>query len=70
MKRANVLIEEYCLKIDYINYVNIVDSMMNEDGTVKPDIFKWDGIHLNTKGCKILIDIVKPLLLSVFLNES
>ena len=66
INKANLLIEEYCSSIDNLNFINIVDSMLNDDGSVKHDIFKWDGIHLNAEGYKILIGIVKPVLMSAF----
>ena len=70
MQKTNLLIEEYCSSIDHLNFINIVDSMLNDDGSVKHDIFKWDGVHLNAEGYKIFIGIVKPVLISAFHTDT
>ena len=66
MEKANNLIEEYCSSNKDIHYINIVDPMIDSNGLVKQDLFKWDGIHLNEKGYEIWKAVIQPILLQNF----
>ena len=66
MEKANKLIESYCSTKDNLHYINIVDPMLDNNGTVKQDLFKWDGIHLNEKGYEIWKAVIKPILIRDF----
>jgi lysophospholipase L1-like esterase len=70
MQEANLLIKEYCSLNSYLNYIDIVGSMLEENGNVRPELFKWDGIHMNKRGYIIWTDVVKPILLSAFSKDS
>ena len=37
----------------YIEYINIWDSMLNQDGTRMPELFIEDGLHMNEKGYEV-----------------
>ncbi len=63
MKRANSLVEEFCNSNELINYIDIVPPMLGADGTPRPELFKWDGIHMTELGYEIWTSIVKPILL-------
>ena len=66
MEKANNLIENYCSLNENLHYINIVDPMLDSEGNVNPDLFNWDGIHLNNKGYEIWKAVIKPLLLHDF----
>jgi lysophospholipase L1-like esterase len=66
MEEANRLVENYCSLNENLQYINIVDPMLDSEGNVNPDLFKWDGIHLNNKGYKIWKAVIKPILLQDF----
>ena len=66
MQKANDLIENYCASLDNLHYINIVEPMLDKDGYVQTDLFKWDGIHMNSKGYEIWTSIIKPILLQAF----
>jgi len=63
MKRANSLVEEFCSSNDLLHYIDIVPPMLNTEGIPRPELFKWDGIHMNENGYEIWTSIVKPILL-------
>lgn len=63
MKRANSLVEEFCNSKDLLHYINIVPPMLTTEGTPRPELFKWDGIHMTELGYEIWTSIVKPILL-------
>ncbi|MHA1967581.1 MAG: GDSL-type esterase/lipase family protein [Candidatus Hodarchaeales archaeon] len=66
IQKANDLIEDYCTTFNNLHYIDIVESMLDKDGYVQTDLFKWDGVHMNSKGYEIWTSIVKPILLQGF----
>jgi len=66
INKANKLIEEYCSSKEKVQYINIVDPMLNNNGTVRKELFRWDGIHLNKKGYEIWIAVIKSVLMRDF----
>ncbi len=65
MEKVNELIEEYCNSAKYISFINIV-PILSEEGKIKKGISRWDGIHLNKKGYKLINSVIKPILLKEF----
>ena len=63
MKRANSLVEEFCNSNDLLHYIDIVPPMLTTEGTPRPELFRWDGIHMTELGYEIWTSIVKPILL-------
>ena len=63
MKRANSLIEEFCKSNDLLSYIDIVSPMLDAEGIPRPELFKWDGIHMNDRGYEIWTSIIKSILL-------
>ncbi len=43
-------------------FADVVPSMLQADGTPKPDIFVADRLHMNRKGYELWIPVIKPLL--------
>ena len=46
----------------YIEYINIWDSMLNQDGTRMPELFIEDGLHMNEKGYEVWTKKVRESL--------
>jgi lysophospholipase L1-like esterase len=46
----------------YLEYINVWDLMLNEDGTRMPDLYVEDGLHMNTKGYEIWTQLVRESL--------
>lgn len=59
---ANTLIKKFISSQSHSIFVNVHDSMLNNDGTVKPEIFMADQLHMNAKGYAIWREIIKPVL--------
>jgi lysophospholipase L1-like esterase len=66
MKEANRLVNEYCETEDSLHYIDIVEPMLDSEGNVRPEFFKWDGIHMNAEGYRIWTSVVKPILYDSF----
>ena len=46
----------------YLEYINVWDLMLNEDGTRMPDLYVEDGLHMNPKGYEIWTQRVRESL--------
>ena len=46
----------------YLEYINVWDLMLNEDGTRMPDLYVEDGLHMNPKGYEIWTHLVRESL--------
>ena len=62
MTRANSLVRDACGKDKRLDYIDIWQPMLGDDGRPRPDLFLGDGLHLNTKGYALWTSIVKPHL--------
>ena len=62
MARANSLVSDACGKDKRLDYIDIWQPMLGDDGRPKPDLFLGDGLHLNAKGYALWTSIVKPYL--------
>ncbi len=60
MKQANALIERQCKKDDKLEYIDVWNPMLGEDGKPSPELFRNDGLHLNDKGYALWKSIVEP----------
>jgi lysophospholipase L1-like esterase len=66
MKRANEMILEFCLSDERLHYIDITEPMLDEQGNTRVDLFKWDGIHMNTEGYRVWTSVIKPILVNRF----
>ena len=46
----------------YLEYINIWDPMLNQDGTRMPELFIEDGLHMNEKGYEVWTKKVRESL--------
>ena len=65
MEKINEFIEEYCYSAKTLSFIDIV-PILSEEGKIKKGISKWEGIHLNKKGYKLITSVIKPILLREF----
>jgi len=62
VERSNQLIKDFIAKQKHAKYINVFDAMLNEDGTIKQEIFLKDDLHMNEKGYAIWQKIIEPYL--------
>ena len=62
MKRANALIERYCVDTSYLAYVDVSTPMLDETGIVRGDLYLDDNLHMNADGYRLWTSIIKPRL--------
>jgi len=65
MEKTNELIEEYCNSAKNLKFIDIY-PILSEEGKIIKGISKWDGVHLNKKGYKLITSVIKPILLQHF----
>lgn len=61
-QKGNMAIKTMCDTSDDYFYLEMSSVMLNENGSIKTDIFIEDGLHLNAKGYENWTAMVKPLL--------
>ena len=62
MVKANALVSSDCAKSKRLDYIDIWQPMLGDDGKPMPNLFLRDGLHLNAKGYALWTSLVKPLL--------
>ncbi len=58
----NQHLEVYSQLFDYVQYVNIRDTMLNAEGTPKAEIFLEDKLHMNTAGYDLWAEVIKKYI--------
>lgn len=61
--KANRLIKRYLKRDATATYVNIHDAMLLPDGSVNPELFIKDNLHMNAKGYEIWQKKIEPILI-------
>lgn len=61
--RANQLIKDYLRRDRRAVYVNVHNAMLLPDGSVNPELFIKDNLHMNAKGYAIWQKMIAPVLL-------
>lgn len=61
--QANRLIKRYLKRDAAATYVNIHNAMLLPDGSVNPELFIKDNLHMNAKGYKIWQKIIESILI-------
>jgi lysophospholipase L1-like esterase len=49
INKLNQFLEDYCSKLDYLEFINATPFMM-KDGNFRPEYYVKDGVHLNADG--------------------
>jgi len=63
MRDANDLISAYSDTNENVNFIDISDTILDESGALKDDVFIFDGLHLNQTGYARWTDKIKPVLM-------
>ena len=58
----NSSIKLYASQDAYLEYIDVWDSMLSEDGSRMPELFIEDGLHMNKKGYKVWTKQVRKSL--------
>ena len=61
-KTFNKFISNLANKDPYLEYIDVWDSMLNEDGARMPSLYLEDGLHMNKNGYEIWTKILRESL--------
>lgn len=68
-EEANRLIEEYCSGHNNFYFIDPNPDLMDSNGELRKDIFRFDKVHFNKEGYRIWAKAVKPLLMKNLNNN-
>ena len=60
MQEANWLIAEDCAADESLTFVDVWPAMLDEEGEPRAELFRSDGLHLNTAGYKLWTERLPP----------
>ncbi len=63
MREANKLIEEYTKSRKGLEYIDVAGSMLGQSGSIRPELFISDRLHMNAMGYNIWTSAIKPRLM-------
>lgn len=69
MRDANAQIAEWSAQHPKLEYVDLADALMGDDGLPDDGFFVFDGLHLNRQGYLAWSEVLAPLLRSEFSSE-
>ena len=64
MRRANALIEARTMTEPSLHFMDVSESMLDEDGRPVESLFVEDGLHLSPAGYELWTSIVRPVLIA------
>ena len=66
LDQTNQILESYCRTQDRVTFIDVSRAMLDERGTVRYELFRRDGLHMNAQGYALWTSIIKPVLLERF----
>lgn len=70
VQQANRMIAEFASGQERVQFIDVTPPMLDAHGKVRGDLFRWDGLHLNSRGYALWTSIIKPILLERFPAEK
>ena len=65
-KFANRELESLVAEYENVHLIDVASPLFNEDGSLREDLFKSDGVHLNAAGYEVWRAVILPKLESIF----
>lgn len=62
MREINLQLKRFCSENINCQFVDVSSSLINAEHSLRNNLFKKDGVHLNQKGYKIWTDIIYQFL--------
>lgn len=62
IRETNALISDYLQTLPNAGYIDTFSPMLNADGTLRPELFKSDRLHLNEAGYQLWKSVIVPHL--------
>lgn len=62
MREANGLIRDICAGTEAAEYIDVGDPLLDKEGKPRPELYREDGLHLNSEGYKLWAAAIRPYL--------
>ena len=62
MSKANREIADWAANESRLETIDVASVLLQADGQPRPDVFRFDGLHLNAKGYALWAEVVAPVL--------
>jgi len=70
VEQANRMIAEFASGQERVQFIDVTPPMLDAHGKVRSELFRWDGLHLNSRGYALWTSIIKPIILERFPVEK
>jgi lysophospholipase L1-like esterase len=70
VQQTNRMIAEFASGQERVQFIDVTPPMLDTHGKVRGDLFRWDGLHLNSRGYALWTSIIKPIILERFPVEK
>lgn len=62
-QRANALIADYVRTEKDMHYIDVSTAMLDEQGNIRDELYRWDGLTLDEEGYGIVAPIIRQRLI-------
>jgi lysophospholipase L1-like esterase len=66
LDRTNRMIADYCRTADKLQFIDVSAAMLDAQGKPRRELYRPDGLHMNSQGYALWTSIIKPVLMSRF----
>lgn len=63
IKEVNRAMQHYLSDKKKTQYIDVFTPLLNDDGSIKPEIFVADGVHMNAEGYQLWARAISPFLM-------
>jgi lysophospholipase L1-like esterase len=63
---ANTRIETLSSLDPLLHYIDVASAMLDNEGSVRGELFNSDGLHMNAQGYEVWTEIIRPILINDF----
>ena len=62
MQQVNQALQNIATDMDHVQFLDIATPMLLDDGSINPELFVDDELHMNAKGYAIWTSVIRPVL--------
>jgi len=70
VQQTNRMIADFARTQERVQFIDVTPPMLDDRDKVRGELFRWDGLHLNSRGYALWTSIIKPVLLERFPVEK
>jgi lysophospholipase L1-like esterase len=70
LANANRIVEAYCRTEDRVKFIDVSAAMLDAQGKPRRELFRRDGLHMNSQGYALWTSIIRSVLLEDSAHEE